>query len=735
MAKTANIGRLSVSLEANTASYTKKIKNAQKDTSKYSKKASGDSLKASKKMINGYVAVGAAMIVVTAAAKKMADAYVATEKELRGVAEAAGLTTNELKAQAYALSSTGATVEQLGDNYKDLRDKIGEFAAAGSGAFQDYIDVMGLTTSEGKELAKTLQYMSGPDAMQYLTKEMKKAQVPMSQMVFVMESLGSDSSRTTKMLTENAAAVKSLTEEYKNLSIEADAASVNAFTEATQQTDLFFSNLGALATDALAPAMEVYRDAVKLANSLLPKNAENEFGDYGAEKVEELDSLLTNMKGVEKQKAIVKNLNEELAMSKLILNDMNNSFTEKTIKTSYQTGRDTTIKVVANPEGIEETQVKIKSLEEQIVKTNSVIGSMNAQQVKSQKEAFEKLNKLYVDTTKKTQDTLKNGYYEKKKLLEDSYKAEYGTTKAYQEAEKRLLTAHAKEVVELMKQEQTEKDKIAEENKQKAIAERNAKQELMGLTYSEDSMELLQHNQMLEIQSLTDKYGEELRLKEEFLLAKKALEEKHQLEQKQYADEEIKRTVALNKAKLATEIETMSNIGAALAGFAGDNEKIAMAAFAFNQSVALADMLIQQQAAVANAWGDPSTPWYTKAFVAANAALQVGGAIAQMKNISPQGQAHSGLDEVPKSHDNSTFLLKAGERVIQPEANKDLTAYLNGKKEETAQSGGMVINAPLQLADNAIIDPRQLDIMLVKHRNTIAAAVTKAEKDRPLSRR
>lgn len=81
--------------------------------------------------------------------------------------------------------------------------------------------------------------------------------------------------------------------------------------------------------------------------------------------------------------------------------------------------------------------------------------------------------------------------------------------------------------------------------------------------------------------------------------------------------------------------------------------------------------------------------------IAAAAALAAG--FVQIQNIqaqqfNPGGQAHGGLDEVPASMDNKTFLLSAGERVIQPEANKDLTQAAETINSGKAGGGGNVFN-------------------------------------------
>lgn len=76
--------------------------------------------------------------------------------------------------------------------------------------------------------------------------------------------------------------------------------------------------------------------------------------------------------------------------------------------------------------------------------------------------------------------------------------------------------------------------------------------------------------------------------------------------------------------------------------------------------------------------------------VAAAAAAGIAGGI-QIANIeSQQYQGHAGMDEVPQSADNKSFTLSGGERVIQPEANKDLTTFLKGQNQGSGGGSGGV---------------------------------------------
>ncbi len=51
-------------------------------------------------------------------------------------------------------------------------------------------------------------------------------------------------------------------------------------------------------------------------------------------------------------------------------------------------------------------------------------------------------------------------------------------------------------------------------------------------------------------------------------------------------------------------------------------------------------------------------------------------AIATISSIGIDGMAHNGIDNIPKE---GTWLLDGGERVLNPQQNKDLTNYLANK--------------------------------------------------------
>jgi hypothetical protein len=83
---------------------------------------------------------------------------------------------------------------------------------------------------------------------------------------------------------------------------------------------------------------------------------------------------------------------------------------------------------------------------------------------------------------------------------------------------------------------------------------------------------------------------------------------------------------------------------------------------------ATASVIFSTAQAIMKCWADFGWP-----MGAVFGAIAGAAGAAQIANIN---KAHGGLDYVPEE---STFLLSRGERVIQPEANRDLTEFLDGR--------------------------------------------------------
>lgn len=79
---------------------------------------------------------------------------------------------------------------------------------------------------------------------------------------------------------------------------------------------------------------------------------------------------------------------------------------------------------------------------------------------------------------------------------------------------------------------------------------------------------------------------------------------------------------------------------------------------------------------------------------AAAAAAATAPMVAGVASSALIGMAHNGLDNIPRE---GTWLLDGGERVLNPNQNRDLTQYLRSANDAGAgvERGGITINAPI----------------------------------------
>lgn len=93
---------------------------------------------------------------------------------------------------------------------------------------------------------------------------------------------------------------------------------------------------------------------------------------------------------------------------------------------------------------------------------------------------------------------------------------------------------------------------------------------------------------------------------------------------------------------------------------------------------------------IAKAWASAAFPYNLPAV--AMATMKTGLLQAAVSAMSPVGMAHDGIDNIPKE---GTWLLDGGERVLNPQQNKDLTNYLASQPQQNSSSstqGFTIIN-------------------------------------------
>ena len=187
--------------------------------------------------------------------------------ELKNLADTAKLSTAEFQSMAFAFGQIGVDAKGTADALNDVTERLGEFAAAGSGPFQDFADVMGLTSEDAQELAKDLQYLSGDQAIQYMVNEMEDANIATAQMSFVMKSMSNDLEYASGLFADNGAELNRLQGRYKALHEELALTSAEAqdLQDVAESFDLLTEAFGLAAqkvSSTLAPVLNAFFNSV-----------------------------------------------------------------------------------------------------------------------------------------------------------------------------------------------------------------------------------------------------------------------------------------------------------------------------------------------------------------------------------------------------------------------------------------------------------------------------------------
>lgn len=212
----AVIGALRVNLGIDTAEFQEGLRAAKAGTGKFSA-----ALKATFAGIvtTAGAAFGSLSLIVN---------QLATDMEgLKKSADMSGIGIEDFQKWAYAAKSVQIESEKLSDIFKDVNDKIGDFAQTGGGAMKDFFEniapKVGLTADAFKDL-------SGPDALQAYYNALQKAGVSQSDMTFYMEAIASDATALIPLLRDNGKAFEELGAKAAIIS-EEKAASLRAYNE------------------------------------------------------------------------------------------------------------------------------------------------------------------------------------------------------------------------------------------------------------------------------------------------------------------------------------------------------------------------------------------------------------------------------------------------------------------------------------------------------------------------
>ena len=390
--------QLIIELNAKTAKLDAKLNSTNDKLDKLSDKTkkSDDGLK---KLGSGAKVAGAAILKTAAAAAALAAAVSAIvissangRRDLELLAKQAKTTTGDFQALAFAASRYGINADQMGDISKEISLKIAEFATAGTGAFQDYADVMGLTKDEARLAANEFENMSSQEILGTMVSRMEEAGANAGKMSFALDSLASDSERLLPLFRGNSKELTELKKRFDdvNQSLFLTGTQAAALQDVSNTFTLMTSSIGNATTAISATLAPVFDDffndiidivpdatqtIIDFVNSFL--DAENITSVAAAQKriadSEEKIIGLTDQVNDKRQRGktlILSNLRsekvtlEELKAQLIVLQDKEKSLENANRLNGGQIGGATGEGVDGTGEGADEEQRKLESLRE-----------------------------------------------------------------------------------------------------------------------------------------------------------------------------------------------------------------------------------------------------------------------------------------------------------------------------------------------------------------------------------
>lgn len=200
------------------------------------------------------------------------------------------------------------------------------------------------------------------------------------------------------------------------------------------------------------------------------------------------------------------------------------------------------------------------------------------------------------------------------------------------------------------------------------------------------------------IKNESERNAQLLAAREQFLKAKADLDKK-------YAQDEMD----LNRSLYDSQLSQLSSLTGQLSSYWSNMTGIVKDAAGEQSGIYKAMYLAQQSFAIASATINAfqaynqilASPWYLDVISKQTAAtLVLGMGMANVGMIAGQtiaGMAHNGIDNIPRE---GTWLLDGGERVLNPQQNKDLTNYLNNR-QNGSNEGNVQISQQITFADGA----------------------------------
>ncbi|ECD3897892.1 hypothetical protein E0U70_20150 [Salmonella enterica subsp. enterica serovar Gloucester] len=672
----------------------------------------------------GTLTAGIAMLV------SKSDEYV---KQLNEISTQSGLTVENVQKLKKEFSSTGFDLDKYGDWNKDTLDHISDAFSHGGGINDDLKD-LGMNLNRIYSFMKDKQ--GGIKALYELFYEMKNKGLSNGQIVTAMESFASDSSAMIPILEQYNSAG-----EAWNATMSQSANLSNENAKAYKDYDTAISNLGdsfhsMMANDItplikgltslialLAKFGEVSDNVSKQANDSdtkkyitdlsVPKNG------YGYLAVQQQQEQIKQAKkNIAARQELTKEAAKQLTKEAALL--QNDIFYAQTTPAGQSKGdKDAAAKAKAAAEKAAAAAAKLHAQSQSSF--DSITSSFGTDNGEILYNKLMHQEDVLQDKLQNAMNTLNMSQEQQNEMWK-----EFNDTKqqAMQNLGEQLLNTTDASKLNANIQTIVSKGLLSTKDIRDKLLSKvtvDSGNPFDNDAFYEQQQTDLQKTYDDQLSTLNSMYDNKLLSQEEYQKRSLALQDKFTSDSSDLSNKQT-------TDQLQSGADIASSMSTIMGGLFGEQSAAYQSMFNMKKSFVIAQAALNIQEAVSEAM---ALPFPTN--IPAIAKVVAGGAtiISAIEGTNYAGQFHGGSDEIPASMNNKSFILKAGERVVQPEANKKLTAFLDSQSTgSTNQSQpAIVINAPLNIngGDGQIDDKSFLD-MCRKHSRMLYNAVSDAQK-------
>lgn len=206
----ATISKLVVALQANSAKLIKELKNSRYSVRKFVKDVQKEA-KMIKKSWQPVVFLFKSLTKTFLAGTAIATGFFAaltlrskTIKDLKTLSDSLGISVTALQQWQFASKAVGIETDKMGDIFKDVSDKLGDFLVTGGGQAADLFEKLNLDARQFIGLSPDQALLKIGKAIEPLTQQEK---------IFFMESIANDAALLLPLLDNNAKGFKNLAAE------------------------------------------------------------------------------------------------------------------------------------------------------------------------------------------------------------------------------------------------------------------------------------------------------------------------------------------------------------------------------------------------------------------------------------------------------------------------------------------------------------------------------------------